>query len=198
MNNKENVEGLIAFYHLQDWWFSSFTKEERDFIDNKYQPMGGTPHALTKGKVLSGNQPAPEFLNGLNSWFRTKEYSSISDRIHLQLIKLANINPINNPGYYKGRHFTTYVLDIKKLKETGDTKDLENLLIEIINATEAESKNTGLGVAPAYYEELSILYRKQKELTKEIEVLERFAKQIHARGVMPEKLLERLKKAKEK
>ncbi len=74
---------------------------------------------------------------------------------------------------------------------------MENLLLELVKATEAESAVNGMGVAPAYYSELAILYRKQKEYSKEISILERFAKQKHARGVMPAKLLERLEKAKE-
>ena len=71
------------------------------------------------------------------------------------------------------------------------------MLVELVNATEAESAVNGLGVAPAYYSELAILYRKQKEYSKEVFILERFAKQKHASGVMPAKLLNRLKKAKE-
>jgi hypothetical protein len=54
-----------------------------------------------------------------------------------------------------------------------------------------------MGVAPSSYNELAILYRNQKEYSKEITILERFANQQHARGVMPAKLLERLAKAKE-
>jgi hypothetical protein len=70
------------------------------------------------------------------------------------------------------------------------------LLVELVKATEAESAIDGMGVAPACYSELAILYRKQKDYAKEISILERFAKQKHARGVMPAKLLERLDKVK--
>jgi hypothetical protein len=63
-------------------------------------------------------------------------------------------------------------------------------------ATEAESIKEKIGVAPWYYGELAILYRKHKEYPKEVAILERFAKQKHSPGVMPAKLLERLEKAK--
>ena len=86
---------------------------------------------------------------------------------------------------------------LKSLRKSGKVIELENLLLELVKATEAESAMDGMGVAPAYYSELAILYRKQKEYSKEISILERFAKQKHARGVMPAKLLERLEKAKE-
>ena len=44
MNKQEKVEGLIAFYDLQEWWFSSFTSEEREYIDSRYNLW---EHSLT-------------------------------------------------------------------------------------------------------------------------------------------------------
>jgi hypothetical protein len=112
----------------------------------------------------------------------------------------ANMNKLqqNQPGYINGRHYSTYIPEITSLKQSGDYTGLETLLLEIINATEKESQIDSSGVAPAYYEELAILYRKQKMREKEIAVLERFANQKHARGVKPAQLLERLNKLKEK
>ena len=197
MDKHEKVEGLITFYKLEEWWFSSFTLDEREYIDSCYQPMGAPPHTLTQGMISERQQPAPEFLNGLNTWFRSSKDSNIAERIHQKLKELAREHPINRPGYYDGRHFTTYVRDFEILKKNGDFSKLENLLIELVNATESENSINGMGVAPAYYSELAILYRKQKEYSKEVSILERFAKQKHAFGVMPAKLLDRLGKAKE-
>jgi hypothetical protein len=197
MNEKGKVEGLIAFYGLEDWWFSAFTSDEREYIDNHYQPMGASPRILTRGRILEKNSSAPEFLNGLNTWFRNSKDSAIAERVHQKLIDMAKERPINKPGYYAGRHFTTYVRDFEKLKKDGDFTELENLLLELVKATEEEDNANGLGVAPAYYTELAILYRKQKEYSKEVSILERFDKQRHGRGVMPAKLAERLRKARE-
>jgi hypothetical protein len=191
------VEGLIAYYQLENWWFSAFTSDEREYIDIRYQPMGAPPRTLTRGKILERRLPVPEFLNALNTWFRSSKDSTIAERIHLKLIELGKEHPIFKPGYYDGRHFTTYVRDFENLKKSGAFSELEKLLIELVNATEAQSAADGMGVAPAYYSELAILYRKQKEYSKEISILERFAKQKHANGVMPAKLLDRLGKAKE-
>ena len=196
MDTSEKVEGLIAFYKLQEWWFSSFTPNEREYIDNRYQPMGAPPHTLTRGEILERTQPAPEFLNGLKTWFRSKADSTIAERIYQKLIELPKEHPIVKPGYYDGRHFTTYVRDFENLKKNGKFAELEDLLIELVKATEAESAVDDMGVAPVYYSELAILYRKQKDYVKEISILERFAKQKHARGVMPAKLLDRLDKVK--
>ena len=197
MDKNGKTEGLIAFYELQEWWFSSFTQDEREYIDNRYQPMGAPPHTLTQRTILKREQPAPQFLNGLNTWFKSSKDSTIADRIHQKLIELAKEHPITKPGYYDGRHFTTYVRDFETLKKGGNFTELENLLLELVKATEAECAVDGMGVAPAYYSELAILYRKQKEYSKEISILEKFAKQKHARGAMPAKLLDRLSKAKE-
>jgi hypothetical protein len=191
------VEGLIAFYGLQEWWFSSFTNDERNYIDSCYQPAGAPPHTLTNGTILERRQPVPEFLNDLNTWFRSSKDSSIAERIHLKLVESAIEQPIVKPGYYNGRHLTTYVRDLDNLKKSGKFAELEKLLIELVKATEAESVANGMGVAPAYYSELAILYRKQKEYSKEVSILERFANQKHAPGVMPAKLLERLDRARE-
>jgi hypothetical protein len=192
----DKVEGLIAYFKLKEWWFSTFNADERDYIDTRYQPMGLRPHSLTRGKILERRQPATEFLNGLNTWFRRSKDSTIAERIHSKLTELSKENPMVGPGYYDGRHFTTYVIDFEILKKNGNSTELEKLLYELVRATEAESSVKNWGVAPAYYSELAILYRKQKEYSKEVSILERYAKQKHAPGVMPKKLLARLEKAK--
>jgi len=46
-----------------------------------------------------------------------------------------------------------------------------------------------------YYEQLAILYAKQKDRTTEIAILERYDSQRHAPGVGPSKLAARLEKA---
>lgn len=95
-------------------------------------------------------------------------------------------------GYYKGRHFTEYVDEVRSLKRAGELDAAARLLLNLVKATEAESRATGDGVAPWYYEHLAIVYRKQKDPVNEKRLLMRFAEQVHAPGVRPEKLLKRL------
>jgi len=192
---KPKVEGLIAYYRLTDWWFSSFTEAERRLIDERYQPMGMPPHTLTRGRHTS-SLPVTEFLNGLATWFRSRQDSSISERIYSKMGELARENPITEPGYYNGRHFTTYVNEVKSLKRQGKIEEAEKLLLELVAATEAESKVEKWGVAPGFYEELAKIYRKQKDYAKEVSILERFAAQRHSPGALPPKLMERLVKAR--
>lgn len=103
----------------------------------------------------------------------------------------------DKPGYYKGKHYSAYVDEVKNLKRKGAIKEAERLLLELVNATEAESKADNSGVAPWYYEELAKIYRKRRDYHKEVAILERYAKQKHAPGIKPAQLLERLIKAKE-
>ncbi len=101
-------------------------------------------------------------------------------------------------GLVRGRHFTEYVEEVKSLRRNGRADEAETLLLELVDATESESRATGLGVAPWYYEQLAILYSKQGEPEREIAALERFARQKHAPGVSPPRLLERLEKKRAK
>ena len=103
----------------------------------------------------------------------------------------------NKPGYYNGKHYTEYAETIRILRREGEDDAAEKILLKLLDAIELESKAEGHGVAPWYYEQLAIIYRKRKDYHKEIGILERFAKQKHAPGVKPPRLLERLKKAKE-
>jgi hypothetical protein len=100
------------------------------------------------------------------------------------------------PGFYQGRHFTSYVDDVTALKRNGDSAGAEHLLLALLDATEAEDRAQGGGVAPWYYEELAKIYRERKDYASEVAVLERFARQRHAPGASPPVLLERLEKAK--
>ena len=99
-------------------------------------------------------------------------------------------------GKYKGMHYTTYVDQIKGLKRSGKLKEAEELLISLLDAVEGEAKATGHGVAPWYYEQVAIIRRKQKRYTEEVEILERYDSQKKAPGAMPDKLAERLDKAR--
>jgi len=95
-------------------------------------------------------------------------------------------------GFYKGRHFSEYPDQVRSLKRAGRLEEAERLLLNLIEATEAESRAEASGVAPSYYEQLAIVYRKQKKKAREQEILERFARQRYSPGVMPAKLLQRL------
>ncbi len=109
---------------------------------------------------------------------------------------LAQAHPVTGPGYYRGRHYTSYVEDVKALKRSGDTDAAARLLLAMLDAVEAEGRAKREGVAPWYYEELAKLYRERKDCAAEVATLERFQHQRHAPGAKPPQLLERLEKAR--
>jgi hypothetical protein len=105
---------------------------------------------------------------------------------------------VDKPGYVEGKHFTAYVTAFRDLKRRKEFVALEALLLKLVDATEAEARVERWGVAPAYYEELAILYRKQKLPDRELAVLERYERQPKAPGVTPGRLAERLAKLRTK
>jgi hypothetical protein len=99
-------------------------------------------------------------------------------------------------GFVDGRHFTTYVDDVKTLRRYGADEQAEQLLLRLIDASEQEAHAKGWGVAPWYYEQLAIIYHKRRDHMDEIAILERFAQKPHAPGADPPKLLARLEKTR--
>jgi len=190
------VAGYIAYYGLQDWWFSEFSEEEREYMTKRYMSHGGETRVLTTGSIGFTNQIATSFLNALANWFRSPSDKSIFRRVHNKIDVLGRTQPVYGPGYYQGRHLSTYPFDVEELIRVGEVDKAERLLLNLVDATEEESRKYNYGVATWYYERLAILYLKQKDYGKEVEILERFARQKHAPGVKPPKLLKRLEKAK--
>jgi tetratricopeptide (TPR) repeat protein len=73
---------------------------------------------------------------------------------------LRRRQPSGPPGLVRGRHYTQWVEPIKKLKREGRLAEAEELLLDCVDAVEAEARAEGTPVAPWYYEQLGIVYRK--------------------------------------
>jgi hypothetical protein len=98
------------------------------------------------------------------------------------------------PGMVRGRPHPDWHEEVKRLEQVGDEPAAEVLLIEICDATEAESQAEGYGVAPAAYEHLAVIYRRRNDQAAEIAILERYEAAPKAPGATPAKLAERLAK----
>jgi len=141
-------------------------------------------------------------------------------------IPTSNTDPVNGimermtnikeTGSDNSVHYTDNVELIKQLKRDKKYDEAIEILLKSVELTENESKkanakpvhedkyaflsegrSTTWGVAPWYYEQLAIIYRKQKRYAEEVSILERYASQPKAPGVGPKKLAERLIKARE-
>jgi hypothetical protein len=76
-------------------------------------------------------------------------------------------------GDLGGRTYTTFVGAVKAFKRKGDLASAERLLLNLLPAIEAEAKGDGIAPAPWYYEQLAIIYGKQKRYEDQVAVLER-------------------------
>jgi hypothetical protein len=104
---------------------------------------------------------------------------------------------MNKPGFVRGRHFTAYASEVRKLRKDGQDEAAEELLLRLVSATEEEAKAEGWCVAPWYYGQLAMLYAEWTDHASELAVLERYAAlPEHQGGNGP--LLERLRKARER
>lgn len=100
-------------------------------------------------------------------------------------------------GTVDGQYYTDHVEHVKQLKREKRYEEAIRLLLKLVEAIENQSKKAGWGVAPWYYEQLAIIYRKEKRFGDEVAILERYEAQPKAPGAGPSKLAERLKKARE-
>ncbi len=97
-----------------------------------------------------------------------------------------------NPGFVDGLHYSTYILEYRRLKREGELDRAEKLLIRIVGATEDEARANGWDVSPTYYEQLAIIYREKKQPSDELAILERYEQQTRAQHTPSARLAKRL------
>lgn len=73
----DQIGGYIAYYELEEWWLSTFSKQERDYIDATFVPLGGSSNSLTRGEIHKTSVNVDVFLNSLVTWFSDVNNSSI-------------------------------------------------------------------------------------------------------------------------
>ena len=148
--------------------------------------MQGEETNLLKRLFSWRKQPVSEYTEGIS---KVREYSDGSFEITMN----------KEPGSVNGVHYTGYVEQVRQLKREKKHQEAIEILLKLVDATESESKiaGPGFGVAPWYYEQLAILYRKEKRYEDEVSILERYMAQTQAPGVGPNKLTDRLLRAKE-
>ena len=109
----------------------------------------------------------------------------------------AEDGKIKEAGRINGKHYTEHVEHVRQLKREKKHDEAIELLFKLVGATEKEAKIADWGVAPWYYEQLAIIFRKEKRYVDEVMILERYQNQTRAPGAKPSKLDERLLKARE-
>jgi len=140
-------------------------------------------------------------VNFLKNIFSNKKEISSEHTVKMTNIKKYKdgsfkLTVNKNHGLVNGVHYTKYIKEVKLLKGEKKYQEAIKLLLKLVDATENESIIAGKnwGVAPWYYEQLAIIYRKEKMYKEEIVILERYMEQPKAPGVGVQKLSERLQK----
>ncbi len=126
---------------------------------------------LLIGYVVTQLSNTKEYTNKTNTFYNPNGNIQITETD--DFIKLT-FN--NKAGFINGRHYTELAEDVKALKRENKLDEAEGLLLKIIPALIAEAKAEGpyWFIAPWYFEQLAIIYRKQKLIFKEKEILEKY------------------------
>jgi hypothetical protein len=92
MTETPKVAGYLGYYGLSDWWFNTFSEEERNYINHRFLTHAG-PNALIEGTPYivrnSTHNNISYFLIGLTYWFRKPKDNDIGRRIALKSYELA-------------------------------------------------------------------------------------------------------------
>jgi hypothetical protein len=136
-------------------------------------------------------------MNWIKRFLGSKEEGSDSDVDQLIGAYEQRERNIKQAGTINGKHYTQFVDRVKQLKTDRKHEEANILLLQLVSAVEKEAIAAEWGVAPWYYEQLAVIYRKEKRYDEEVAILERYQSKSKAPGAKPSKMAERLIKAKE-
>lgn len=97
------------------------------------------------------------------------------------------------PFSVAGHHFSFYLKEVEALLASEEYRRAEALLLQLIDASEAQAGEEATSVSPWFYRKLAELYHLRHETAAEIQVLERYAAQDHTGTVDPQPLLRMLR-----
>lgn len=86
--------------------------------------------------------------------------------------------------------------NLPALKRAGRYKEAITILLQEIEAQEKERQIHQWGVAPGWYHQLAVIYRKQKDYYNELNILKRYLRQAKTYGITDDRMVERLEKTK--
>ena len=189
-NRKPQIKGELGYFGLANWWFSTFTEQERAYIETTYAPMqagiGGIAQnrgGLTQGDITFTTQTIGMFLSGLSTWFRKTEH----DRDIARRMLAKSLETIDSRADILGLHFT-----YQSLIEVWyrDRDNLPHALDEAIKACQGQiaiapkaakqfKKEYPWSLLPRHvgYQQLTIIYDKQKLYDEAIQVARQAKKQ---------------------
>lgn len=170
---KQKIEGQIGYFGLTEWWLSTFSDKEREYIEKAYQPMGHQPNSrsLTQGKISYTSQTATALLSGLATWFTKGDDATIANKILIKAEETGQSNILDLHFTYQGMIQLYYRM--RDAEPTALDKAIEACKKQISLAPKAakefrrEYPNNPL---PAHvgYTQLAIVLEKRKEYVEAI------------------------------
>ncbi|QSB03446.1 hypothetical protein JWZ98_11215 [Methylomonas sp. EFPC1] len=80
------VNGMIAYFGLEDWWLTEFEEAERQHIEKN----GFGDASLTQGKITATSQTAPGLIRAMASfWQPTAEDVILIERLNIKAKQLT-------------------------------------------------------------------------------------------------------------
>jgi len=178
---KKRTEGLIGYFKLEDWWESTFSEQEKEYIKKKYQPLGFSSLQLTEQSITSTSESAIAFLSTLASWFHSPHELPIAQKI----LKKAEEISLQGCKSVLDAHF----MYMEKIKIFHKRRDINPEALDLaikackqqiaIALKAARSFKHSWGDLPAHtgYEQLAIIYDKQKKYQEAIDICKEAAMQ---------------------
>jgi hypothetical protein len=177
----------VRRFDLVEWWTTAFTSSEHERLEQVYAPMT----KLANDPLIIPYQSARQLLEGLAWTVRLPEDRQLADKV---LERVAHLTGAAEPGLYRGRHFTTYVNEVKAMIRDGRDEEAESTLLGLVVATEQQDRVEGCGVASWYYERLAAIYRGRRDYRSEVAILERYCEQ--QKNLIPEDIRRRTERAR--
>ncbi len=198
LKGKPKIEGGLGYFGLEDWWLSTFSQDEREYIENIYRPISsrdfdvsqkdgkfsstynpvniGDHHKpLTEGKIGFTTQTAVSLLSSLSGWFRKAQDRSIAKRI---LAKAEEL--VKNTDDFLDLHFLYLALiqSAYKARETDPTaldaaiEACKKQIAIAPKAAEEFKRGEYFKTLPEHtgYTQLAIIREKQRDYTEAIQL----------------------------
>ncbi len=175
--NKQSKKpkGMIAYFQLEDWWNEEFSDEERQLIEEVYQPMGGS--SLTSGDIRSTSISSIAFLHTLAGWFQKSEHRYIAQKCLKKAESLVDTNTRALDLHFLLSNKITTLYKDRDNSPDGLERAIEACKQQIDFAEEAKAafeKEYNGHSLPSHvgYRQLAIVLEKQKKFTEAIDLVE--------------------------
>ena len=181
IKRKPKIRGTIGYFGLGNWWLSAFTEQERNYILNKFQPLGRDSNSLISGNITSTSGTAIKFLSGLAGSFYKKDDRYIAYKLISKAEEIIEPNSrILDIHFLYGTKIEIAYKD-RDTRQNGLEIAIEACQQQISYSAKAADafKNEYKDSLPSHkgYKQLAIIREKQKMYDEAIKISENALKE---------------------